>query len=136
MKAIEICKPGAMYREIGNVIAKVAEPKGYGVVRNYQGHGVGRLFHQSPQVPHYAGNKAVGFMRPGHVFTIEPMINEGTHKDVVWQDAWTATTSDGRRSAQFEHTILITEKGHEILTARSSSSPALEFLTFQKKKAQ
>ena len=99
MKSIEICKPGTMYRELGNVIAKVAQPKGYSVVRNFTGHGVGRLFHQAPIVPHYAGNKAIGIMKPGHVFTIEPMINEGVYTDVRWQDQWTTTTSDGKLSA-------------------------------------
>ena len=75
MKAIEYCRPGNMYRECGNIIAGHVEPLGYSVVRSYTGHGVGKMFHQAPQVPHYSRNKAVGFMKPGHVFTIEPMIN-------------------------------------------------------------
>ena len=66
-------------------------------------------------------------MKPGHVFTIEPMINAGTPKDVTWPDNWTAVTADGQRSAQFEHTILITEGGYELLTARLEDSPKLEF---------
>ena len=127
MKAIAHCKPGSMYRELGNIISKHAEPLGFSVVRRYQGHGVGRNFHQAPMVPHYAGNKAVGFMKPGHIFTIEPMINEGVHNDITWNDNWTATTSDGKRSAQFEHTILITDKGCQILTERTRSSPPLVF---------
>ena len=75
MKAIEYCKPDAMYREIGNIISDVVEPVGFSVVRSYTGHGIGSFFHCAPQVPHYRNNKAVGFMKPGHVFTIEPMIN-------------------------------------------------------------
>lgn len=138
MKAIEYCKPGAMYREVGNIISGHVEPKGYSVVRSYTGHGVGKLFHCAPQIPHYSKNKAVGFMKvriilifitclqPGHVFTIEPMINQGVWKDMTWKDGWTSTTVDGQRSAQFEHTILITETGSEILTARKKTSPPLE----------
>lgn len=99
MKAIAYCKPGAMYREIGNIISGVVEPKGYSVVRSYNGHGVGQVFHSAPHVPHYAKNKAVGFMKPGHVFTIEPMINAGVWKDQTWKDGWTSTTVDGQRSA-------------------------------------
>lgn len=81
------------------------------VNRTYCGHGVGNLFHCAPNVPHYSNNKATGFMKPGHVFTIEPMINAGVQKDITWPDNWTAVTADGQRSAQFEHTILITEDG-------------------------
>jgi methionyl aminopeptidase len=75
MKAIEYCKPGAMYREVGNIISSHVEPMGFSVVRSYTGHGVGKIFHTAPNIPHYSKNKAVGFMKPGHVFTIEPMIN-------------------------------------------------------------
>jgi len=127
-KAIEYCKPGAMYREIGNIISNVVEPKGLSVVRSYTGHGIGTMFHCAPQVPHYRNNKAVGFMKVGHVFTIEPMINQGSYKDFTWKDKWTSSTTDGQRSAQFEHTILITEKGCELLTGRLPESPPLEIL--------
>ena len=126
MKAIEACKPGVMYRQIGKIISDHVEPLGFSVVRTYCGHGIGRMFHCNPNVPHYRGNKAIGFMKPGHIFTIEPMINAGKWKDVLWNDNWTSATIDGQRSAQFEHTILITEDGHEILTARTEDSPALE----------
>jgi methionyl aminopeptidase len=129
MLCIEQCKPGTMYREMGNIISGHVEPKGYSVVRSYQGHGVGRMFHQAPSVPHYSKNKAVGFMKPGHIFTIEPMINMGVWKDITWNDKWTSATADGQRSAQFEHTILITETGCEVLTARTKDSPPLEFMT-------
>jgi len=74
-KVIEYCKPGNMYKQCGNIISGHVEPLGYSVVRTYTGHGVGRMFHQAPQIPHYAKNKAVGFMKKGHVFTVEPMIN-------------------------------------------------------------
>lgn len=90
------------------------------VNRTYCGHGIGKEFHVAPNVPHYSHNKTPGFMKPGHIFTIEPMINAGIHKDITWPDNWTAVTADGQRSAQFEHTILITEGGHELLTARTN----------------
>jgi len=115
-KAIEIVKPGTLYREVGNVISKHAHSQGFSVVRSYCGHGIGELFHAAPSIPHYAKNKAVGVMKPGHVFTIEPMINSGTWHDVLWPDGWTSATKDGKRSAQFEHTLLVTETGCEVLT--------------------
>lgn len=108
-KAIELCRPGVRYREVGDVIQKVADSYGFSVVRTYCGHGVNRLFHCAPSIPHYGRNKAIGTMKPGHVFTIEPMINEGTWKDEHWPDNWTCTTADGKRSAQFEHTVSFTE---------------------------
>jgi len=106
-----------MYREVGNVISKHAQGQGFSVVRSYCGHGIGKLFHCAPNVPHYAKNKAVGTMKPGHIFTIEPMINEGVYNDQLWPDDWTSTTKDGKRSAQFEHTLLVTETGCDVLTA-------------------
>ncbi|KAI9028646.1 peptidase M24, structural domain-containing protein [Hyaloraphidium curvatum] len=118
-KAIEIVKPGVQYRDIGPVIAKHANAHNYAVVKTYCGHGIGRHFHSPPSVPHTAKNKAVGTMRPGHVFTIEPMINESKNPgDKTWPDKWTSTTLDGKRSAQFEETILVTETGCEVLTAK------------------
>ncbi|TGZ56680.1 methionine aminopeptidase 1 [Temnothorax longispinosus] len=117
-KAIDIVKPGEKYREIGNVIQKHAQAHGLSVVRSYCGHGIHRLFHTAPNVPHYAKNKAVGVMKPGHCFTIEPMISQGTWKDETWPDNWTAVTLDGQWSAQFEHTLLVTETGCDILTKR------------------
>jgi len=116
-KAIEIVKPGTLYREVGNVITKHVTPHGFQVVRTYCGHGIGKLFHAAPSIPHYAKNKAIGVMKAGHVFTIEPMINEGNWLDVLWPDDWTSVTKDGKRSAQFEHTLLVTETGCEVLTA-------------------
>ncbi|PPR03780.1 hypothetical protein CVT24_007498 [Panaeolus cyanescens] len=116
--AIKICKPGALFRDIGKAIEPIARANGCAVVRTFTGHGVNTLFHCPPNIPHYAKNKAVGTMKPGMTFTIEPMLNLGNSwSDVHWPDNWTATTADGRRSAQFEDTLLITETGVEILTA-------------------
>ncbi|KAJ2782639.1 Methionine aminopeptidase 1 [Coemansia javaensis] len=123
-KAIDLVKPGARYRDIGAAIEAHATKNGFSVVRTYCGHGVGAMFHSAPNVPHYAANKAIGVMKPGHVFTIEPMINEGGFQDRMWKDGWTAVTADGSRSAQFEHVILVTEDGHEVLSRRLPTSPA------------
>lgn len=119
--AIKICKPGALWRDIGKVIEPIAKGAGCSVVRTFTAHGVNQLFHPPPNIPHYAKNKAVGSMKPGMTFTIEPMINLGPNwQDIHWPDNWTATTTDGRRSAQFEETLLITETGVEVLTAASN----------------
>lgn len=125
--AIAICKPGVMYKKVGAKIQEVISETPYSIVRSYCGHGVGRLFHCAPNVSHYANSKDVGIMEKGHVFTIEPMINEGDWKDVTWPDEWTAVTKDGKLSAQFEHTLLITDDGCEVLTRRLPDSPPLEF---------
>jgi methionyl aminopeptidase len=117
-KAIAIVKPGERYREVGNVIQKHAHAHGFSVVRSYCGHGIHELFHTAPSVPHYAKSRAMGIMKAGHAFTIEPMISEGTWKDILWPDNWTAVTQDGRLSAQFEHTLLVTDTGCDILTRR------------------
>ncbi|KAL0093023.1 MetAP 1 [Phycomyces blakesleeanus] len=115
-KAIDIVKPGIKYRDFGKVIEEHAKKNGFSVVRTFCGHGINQLFHCAPNVPHYANNKAIGTIKAGHVFTIEPMICEGTWRDEIWPDNWTAVTKDGKRSAQFEHTLLVTEDGVEILT--------------------
>ncbi|KAI8977204.1 methionyl aminopeptidase 1 [Mycotypha africana] len=115
-KAIAIVKPGTRYRDFGKVIEEHATKNGYSVVRTFVGHGINQLFHCAPNVPHYANNKAIGVCKPNHIFTIEPMICEGVHQEHMWPDGWTATTKDGKRSAQFEHTLLVTEDGVEILT--------------------
>nr|CAD7429410.1 unnamed protein product [Timema monikensis] len=117
-KSIDIVKPGEKYREIGNVIQKHAQSHGFSVVRSYCGHGIHQLFHTAPSIPHYAKNKAVGVMKAGHCFTIEPMISQGSWRDEMWPDKWTAVTVDGMLSAQFEHTLLVTDVGCEILTRR------------------
>ena len=116
--AVRLVKPKEFYRNLGTPIEKVARQNKCSVVTSYCGHGIGTLFHTSPNVPHYRRNKAIGKMKPGHVFTIEPMINRGRSSDQTWPDNWTSVTRDGKRSAQFEHTMLVTENGVELLTAR------------------
>ena len=123
--AIARCRPGTRFRDLGEVIQTRAHADGFGVVKDFCGHGIGELFHCAPNVPHYARNKAAGTMRPGMTFTIEPMVNEGTHKTKTWPDGWTAVTADGGRSAQYEHTLAITETGVEVLTARTPNSKPL-----------
>jgi methionyl aminopeptidase len=104
-------------RDVGTAIQQYAEPRGYGVVREYVGHGIGRGFHEWPQVPHYPARGPNPRFRPGMTFTVEPMINLGTHETVLDpDDHWTVRTADGRPSAQFEHTVLVTSNGVEILT--------------------
>ena len=120
---IEVVKPGARYRDIGEEVTKTANKRECSVVKSYCGHGIGTLFHCAPNVPHYAKNKAVGTMKEGHVFTIEPMINAGDWRDHTWPDGWTAVTKDGSRSAQYEHTMVVTADGVELLTARTEDSP-------------
>ncbi|KAI1646841.1 methionine aminopeptidase [Daldinia loculata] len=122
-EAIKVVKPGYLVRDFGAVIEKYAKSKGCSVVRDIVGHGVNTHFHSPPNVPHYAKNKAVGVCKPGMTFTIEPMVSLGKHQFVTWPDNWTITTIDGKKSAQFEHTLLVTETGVEILTARLPTSP-------------
>jgi len=126
MEAISHVKPGVMFKKLGEVIDNYVTKYGYTPNRTYCGHGVGKLFHCPPNIPHYRKNKAVGKAKPGMIFTIEPMINMGQWKDKIWTfDHWTDVTVDGQRSAQFEHTLLVTEDGCEILTARTNKSPPL-----------
>jgi methionyl aminopeptidase len=109
-------KPFATLGDIGFAINKCAKENGYQVVREYGGHGIGRKFHEEPFVDH-VGNKGEGMvLLPGMVFTVEPMINEGTFRCKVLKDGWTAVTADKKLSAQWEHTIVVTENGYEILT--------------------
>jgi len=116
--AVDLVRPGTLYRDLGAIIEKVAKANRCAVVRTYCGHGIGTLFHTAPNVPHYSKNKAKGAMVEGHVFTIEPMVNLGTFQDILWPDGWTAVTLDGARSAQFEHTMVVTATGCELLTGR------------------
>lgn len=115
---IEFSKPGMFYRDIGKIIENRCKMSGLekGIVRNFGGHGIGNLFHTSPQIPHFAGNKAVGVMRPGHVFCVEPMVNLGSYNLKIWPDKWTISTLDGSKSCQFEHMLMITDSGCEVLT--------------------
>ena len=119
--AIDYCQPGRPFNGIGKAIAEYIEPYGYSSVREFCGHGIGSVFHTNPNILHYKNNEP-GKMEVGHVFTIEPMICEGTADHVMWNDDWTATTKDGGRSAQFEHTLLITPTGAEPLTGRLPTS--------------
>jgi len=116
--ALALVRPGTLYRDLGTAIHKKAVANKCSVNRTYCGHGIGTLFHTVPNIPHYHKNKAKGTMKVGHVFTVEPMINLGVPGDTTWNDNWTAVTTDGKRSAQFEHTVLVTETGCEILTQR------------------
>ena len=117
-KGIETVKPGATLGDIGHVIQSHVEKEGFSVVRDYCGHGIGREMHEEPQVVHY-GRKGTGMhLVPGMTFTIEPMINQGTYKTKQKKDGWTVVTRDKKLSAQWEHTILVTETGFEVLTLR------------------
>ncbi|MTJ51178.1 type I methionyl aminopeptidase [Dolichospermum sp. UHCC 0259] len=109
-------KPGAKIGDIGAAIQEYAESFGFSVVRDFVGHGISNIFHTAPDIPHYGIRGRGKKLRAGMVFTIEPMINEGTHEAQMLGDGWTAVTSDRLLSAQFEHTIAVTEDGVEILT--------------------
>lgn len=120
MRGIKAVKPGRQINVIGRVIEKYAKRFDYGVVRDFTGHGVGREFHSGLIVPHYdAAPHHDEIMEPGMVFTIEPMLNLGTEKWDQWDDGWTVVTKDRKRSAQFEHTLVVTETGADILTLPS-----------------
>jgi methionyl aminopeptidase len=118
-RAIEVVRDGARLGDIGAAIQEYAEGRGCSVVRDFVGHGIGRRFHEDPQVKHYGKRGTGERLRAGMTFTIEPMINLGSwHVEVDAKDKWTARTVDGRLSAQFEHTLLVTKDGCEVLTAR------------------
>lgn len=123
-QGIAAAKPGAKIGDIGAAIQEYAEARGFSVVRDFVGHGVSRIFHTAPQIPHYGTRGKGKKLRPGMVFTIEPMINEGTWEVEVLADNWTAVTKDRKLSAQFEHTIAITEDGVDILTLHPDLVPA------------
>jgi len=116
MRGIKAVLPGRALNVIGRVIESYARRFGYGVVRDFTGHGIGRTFHSGLIVPHFDDPHADLVMEPGMTFTIEPMLTLGTIAYDVWPDGWTAVTKDRRRTAQFEHTVLVTADGHEILT--------------------
>ncbi|MGH9077947.1 MAG: type I methionyl aminopeptidase [Acidimicrobiales bacterium] len=109
--------PGRPISAIGRAIEDHARPKGYGVVRHFVGHGIGEQFHMAPTVPHYYDPAATTVMVPGMTFTIEPMITLGATQERMWTDHWTAVTADGRRTAQFEHMMVVTDDGVEVLTS-------------------
>lgn len=116
---IAAVRPGGYVGDIGAAIQTLIKGSGhnYGIVREYTGHGIGRDFHEPPQVTHVGRAKAGAALKPGMIFTVEPMINEGTYRTVLSKvDGWTVRTADGKLSAQWEHTVLVTEHGCEILT--------------------
>ncbi|MDO9541355.1 MAG: type I methionyl aminopeptidase, partial [Kiritimatiellia bacterium] len=115
-RGIAAIRPNGRLRDIGCSIADYAHRQGYTVVRAYCGHGIGKCFHMDPRVVHHCYDDGAMRIEPGMIFTVEPMINMGVWQHKLWNDGWTAVTADGRRSAQFEHTVLITEKGPQILT--------------------
>ena len=115
-KCIEMCGPGVPVREVGNFVSGWCEVNGYDTNRDFSGHGIGQLLHMRPLVMH-CRNSDPTIMEPGMVFTIEPIISEGSAVSAeVWDDGWTYCTKDGSWATQFEHMVLITENGHEILT--------------------
>ena len=116
MKGISVIKNGIHLGDIGEAIQTYVEKKGFSVVKDYCGHGIGKLFHEPPNILHY-GKKAEGIkLKTGMVFTVDPMINVGTYNTKLLKDGWTAVTKDKSLSAQFEHTIGVTENGFEIFT--------------------
>ncbi|MFG1701620.1 type I methionyl aminopeptidase [Nonomuraea sp. M3C6] len=116
MRAIKAVAPGRQLNVVGRVIEAYAKRFGYGVVRDFTGHGIGTSFHSGLMVPHYDDPSLRVELVPGMTFTIEPMLTLGTIDYDIWPDKWTAVTKDRKRTAQFEHTILVTEAGSEILT--------------------
>jgi methionyl aminopeptidase len=121
--AIEAVRPGGLTRHIGAAIQQHAESHGFGVVRTFCGHAIGHEFHGDLSIPHYDEPRALTVLEPRMTFTIEPMITMGSWRERIWTDGWTAVTADGLRTAQFEHTIVVTDDGAEILTP-SASNPA------------
>ena len=118
-KGIAVVRPGAHLGDIGAAIQKHAEANRFSVVRDFCGHGIGKIFHEEPQVLHY-GQAGTGIeLKAGMIFTIEPMINAGTWHTKILPDGWTAVTKDHKLSAQWEHTVLVTPTGVEVLTARA-----------------
>jgi len=124
IKSINILKDGIQVGDIGSTIQKHVESQGFSVVRDFCGHGTGKNFHEPPNILHYGDAKTGDKLKTGMIFTIEPMINEGDYQTKVLKDGWTAVTKDKKLSAQFEHTVGITDKGCEIFT---SSKKGLDF---------
>ncbi len=116
MRGIRAVRPGRQINVVGRVIESYAKRFGYGVVRDFTGHGINSSFHSGLIVPHYDDPRATMVLEPGMTFTIEPMLNLGTYEWDMWDDGWTIVTKDRKRSAQFEHTIAVTDDGADILT--------------------
>jgi methionyl aminopeptidase len=124
IKAMTMVRPGAEYKDIGAFIEDYVTERGFSTVQRFTGHGIGSVFHTRPHILHYKNNdNSNGRMVPGHTFTVEPMICVGSAASIKWPDQWTAATQDGKRSAQFEHTLLVTETGVEPLTGKIPTSP-------------
>ncbi|MGC0416579.1 type I methionyl aminopeptidase [Embleya sp. AB8] len=115
-RGIKAVRPGRQINVIGRVIESYAKRFGYGVVRDFTGHGINSSFHSGLIIPHYDDERATTVMEPGMTFTIEPMLTLGTHDYDMWDDGWTVVTKDRRRTAQFEHTLVVTDTGAEVLT--------------------
>jgi methionyl aminopeptidase len=119
LEGIRVVRPGARLGDIGHAIQKFVEARGFSIVREYCGHGIGRIFHEDPQVLHY-GRPGTGIeLQPGMTFTVEPMVNAGKPDVKLLPDGWTVVTKDHSLSAQWEHTVLVTNDGFEVLTLRS-----------------
>jgi methionyl aminopeptidase len=127
-KGIEQVRPGAHLGDIGHAIQKFAEGHGFSVVREFCGHGIGRGFHEEPQVLHYGKPGTLVELVPGMIFTIEPMINAGKRDIKEMGDGWTIVTKDHSLSAQWEHTVLVTETGYEVLTISAGMPPLPAFI--------
>ncbi len=122
-RGIRMVKPGATLGDIGAAIQELAEGERFSVVREYCGHGIGQIYHEEPQVLHYGRPGEGVVLRKGMTFTIEPMINEGTRHTKVLPDGWTVVTKDRKLSAQWEHTIAVTDDGYEVLTQLPGAEP-------------
>ncbi|SHM90679.1 methionine aminopeptidase, type I [Duganella sacchari] len=122
-KGINAVRPGAQLGDVGYAIQRHAQRNGYSVVRDFCGHGIGREMHEPPQVLHWGRPKTGLILREGMVFTIEPMLNQGRHAVHTEDDGWTVVTSDGKLSAQFEHTVAVTRNGVRVLTLRPEEAP-------------
>jgi methionyl aminopeptidase len=128
-KGIEKVRPGAYLGDIGHAIQTFAENNGFSVVREFCGHGIGRRFHEEPQVLHYGRPGTLEPLVPGMMFTIEPMINAGRREIREMGDGWTIVTKDRSLSAQWEHTVLVTETGYDVMTLSSGSPPPPAFVS-------
>ncbi len=123
--AIEQCRPRKRLRDVSGAVEDYVVPHGFGVVRDFVGHGIGRKMHEEPQVPNYRVGGRAGALRlePGLVIAIEPMVNEGTHETKVLDDGWTVVTGDGKLSAHFEHSVAVTAKGPWVLSDPDAIDP-------------
>ncbi|MFT7402144.1 MAG: methionyl aminopeptidase, partial [Hydrogenophaga sp.] len=128
-KGLVMVKPGVRLGDIGHAIQTFAEGNGFSVVREFCGHGIGQRFHEAPQVLHYGRPGTLEELKPGMTFTIEPMINAGKRDIKEMNDGWTIVTKDRSLSAQWEHTVLVTPTGFEVLTLSAGSPPLPSFVT-------